>query len=343
MAHEIGVAVLGTGWVSNEHIQAYKRNPHTDVRGILSRESTRARAKAEEHGLAGCRAFDDLDELLRDDSIHAVSICTPHHLHAPQGGACAQAGKHVLLEKPMALDLPGLRQLCRAIEQAKVKSVVSFVLRWNPLFETIQAMLAEKQIGNIFYAGVDYMHGIGPWYTGYGWITKREFGGNNLLTGGCHAIDAVRWFVGGEVEEVFAYANTGPQNRLGFEYDPNSVTLMKFAHGPVAKTACSIEGVMPYTFPIELLGEEGTIRNNTFYLERWRGMKDWATIPTIMPDSADVSHHPFQGEIDHFIDCIRHDRESHCNAADAFKTHEVCLAMEISVRENRPVRLPLPD
>lgn len=341
MRDKLGVGILGTGWVSNEHIRAYQRNPHTQVRGLLSRERARAEAKASEHGLADCRAYTDLGEMLRNDQIDLVSICTPHHLHAEQGIRCAEAGRHILVEKPIALDLASLRRLHAAVEQAGVRSVVSFVLRWNPLFENIKAMLAQGLTGSLVYAEVDYLHGIEPSYTGYEWVRKKEYGGNNLLTAGCHAVDALRWLAGQEVTEVFAYAATGPHNRLAYEYETNSLTVMKLAGGIIAKVGCSIECAMPYAFNIVLLGEEGSIRNNQVFSRRWPGQTGWAAVPTILPDTAEVSHHPFAGEIDHFVDCIRNQRESHCNVADAVKTHEVCLAMEISAREDRPVRLPL--
>jgi predicted dehydrogenase len=66
-----------------------------------------------------------------------------------------------------------------------------------------------------------------------------------------------------------------------------------------------------------------------------------AEIPSILPDSGDVSHHPFQGQIDHFVECILTDTESHCNLEDAAKTHEICFAAETSAQEGQPVPLPL--
>src|SRR5437773_2051808 len=187
---DLGVGVLGTGWVSAEHIRAFKANPHTEVRAILSRDKARAAAQAEEHKHASCRAYDHLEELLDDPAVRIISICTPHHLHVPQGIAAAKAGKHLLLEKPVALDVAGLRELQATVRGARVKTLVSFVLRWNPLFETIRALLADAVVGQIFYAEVDYLHGIGPWYRQYSWNVKKEMGGSSLLTAGCHAVMA---------------------------------------------------------------------------------------------------------------------------------------------------------
>lgn len=339
--HKLGVAVLGTGWVANEHIKAFQRNPYTEVRGILSRERARAEAKIREHGLGPCRAATSMKELLEDDYIRIVSIGTPHQFHTPQAIECAERGRHVLIEKPMSLTLAEVHSLKAAVERAGVKSLVSFVLRWNPLFENIKAMLAQDLIGRIFMGEVDYLSTIGPSYRGHSWIRQKQYGGNNLLTAGCHAVDALRWFVGRKVVEVFSYANRSPANPCGIEYDTNSFTLLRFDDGAIGKVGCTIEGSLPYTFPIMLLGEAGAIRNNQIFTSRWPGQNGWATIPAILPDTAEVTHHPFTGEIDHFVDSIRNDRESHCNVAGAVETHEICLAAEISAREGRPVNLPL--
>lgn len=338
---ELGVGIIGTGWVAGEHIRAYKANPHTEVRAIVSRDRDRGHAKAEEYGLQNCRGYDHLEEMLDAPGIHIVSICTPNHLHAEQGAASAQAGKHLLLEKPVALNLEDLYRLKEAVSAASVKTVVGFVLRWNPLFKNIRALLADGVVGSLFYGEVDYLHSVGPWYAQYEWNIKKETGGSSLLTGGCHAVDGLRWFMGKKAVEVFAYAGTSAKNPLRYEYEPNSVTLVRFEDGSMGKVASSIECAMPYVFNIELLGDGGTIRNNQVFSKRWPGQTGWATIPSVLPDSGDVKHHPFREEIDHFVDCILNNRESYANLADAALTHEICFASEISARENRPVKLPL--
>jgi predicted dehydrogenase len=338
---EFGVGILGTGWVAGSHIQAFESNPHTEVRAILSRDRDRAASRAAEHKLTHCRAYDHLEDLLADPNVQIVSICTPHHLHVEQALEAAQARKHLVLEKPVALDIAGLRQLQAAVRTAKVKTVVCFVLRWNPLFETIRALLSDHVVGRLFYGQVDYLHGIGPWYGQYEWNIKKEIGGSSLLTAGCHAVDGLRWFIGRRAVEVFAYANFSARNPLHYEYEPNSVTLVKFDDGSLGKIASSIECVMPYAYNIELLGDQGSIRNNQVFSKKWVGQRAWATIPTVLPDSGDVSHHPFKHQVNHFVDCILNDRESHANLEDAALTHEICFASQISAREARPVPLPL--
>jgi len=336
---KLGAAIVGTGWVSHEYVKALKADARTELRALVSGAAGRARVRAAEWGLAGVDCHDSLEPVLRDPKIQIVVLCSRHATHAPQAAAAARAGKHVVVEKPIALDAAGLRDLLQAVRASGVRSVVSFVLRWNPLFETIRAMLADGLIGPLFYAEVDYLHGIGPWYGLWSWHRTRRDGGSALLTAGCHAVDALRWFVGRRAVEVVAFSNTSVGNPLQYEYDPNIVTLVKFEGGAMGKVATSVECAMPYMFDIRLLGEQGTIHNNRVFTRRWPGQKGWASIPTILPDSGDVTHHPFAAEIGHIVDCIVEGKESHCSVQEAVETHAVCLAAGISAREGRPVKL----
>jgi len=334
-----GVAVHGAGWVSGEHIKAYMKNPHCEVVAISSRREESARQKACEAGL-DCRIYTDFDQVCADPEVQIVSICTPNHLHAQETIKAARAGKHILIEKPVALNLPDLRAMHKAVREAKVKTVVSFVLHWNPLFQCIKALLAEDALGQVFYGEVDYWHGIGRWYGGYDWVTKKETGGSMLLAAGCHAVDAIRYFVGSEIVEVMGYAT---KVNPDYEYDATIVAAVKFANGAVGKVSGSLECVMPYNFNIDLMGTHGSIRNDRLYSRKLLpGQTGFATIPTILPDSGDVTHHPFEGEINHFVECILQDVESHVNLEDAVKTHEVCFAIDRSAAEGRPIQLPLP-
>jgi predicted dehydrogenase len=98
---------------------------------------------------------------------------------------------------------------------------------------------------------------------------------------------------------------------------------------------------MPYVFNVEVFGTKGTFRNNQLAGDLLAGQTGFATVPTVLPDSADVSHHPFEGEVDHFLDCLRRNRRPLPDLEDAAETTEICLAAEQSARTGRPVRLPL--
>ena len=340
MAKKLGVGIVGPGWVSEEHVKAYLNNPHTQIRGICGRNKERAEGLAAASGIS-CPTYTDYAKMLKRDDITIISICTPNHLHARESIQAAEAGKHILIEKPVALNPKDLVAMSKAVKKAKVKTVVSFVLRWNPLFETIKSLLGDDAIGKIFYAEVDYFHGIGPWYKQYDWNVKKKMGGSSMLSAGCHALDGLRWFMMDEVVEVSSYSTRGNgKDFKKFEYDPTSVVILKFKKGGVGKVVSCIESKMPYVFNIGLYGDKGSIRNNQLFSHKLPGQTGFASIPTILPDSGDVTHHPFQGEMDHLVDCILKNKESHVNLEDAFKTHEIAFAADHSAKIGRPVKLP---
>jgi len=337
---ELGIGLHGCGWVSGEHISAYLKNPHVRLAALSSRRPESARAKREELAL-DCDVEETFEDLIARSDVDAVSICSAAHCHAREVILAAAAGKHILIEKPVALNLEDLRAMRDAVREAGVRTVVSFVLRWNPYLQTVKSLVADGTLGRIFFVEGDYFHDYGDWYVGYTWSRTVEMGGSPALLGGCHTIDALRWLAG-DVVEVSAYATRGYREDL--EWLPSIVGIAKFANGGIGKIGCSLEMPMPYQFNMLINGSKGVLRNGRFYCkEMLPGQTDFLTIPAIMPDSGDVTHHPFQGEIDHFVDCVLNDQESFVNLEDAVKTHEVAIAMDRSAETGQPVKLPLLD
>jgi predicted dehydrogenase len=339
----LGAAVWGAGWVAGEHLRAFTRNPHTEVVACGSRTIEGARRKLAEVGLSldRCRAYDDLDALLADDRVQIVSICTPNHLHADNAIRAARAGKHLVVEKPPAITLDSLRRMRDAVRDAGVRTIVSFVLRWNPLVRTIKALVEDGTLGDVVFARADYWHRLRPEeWAGYRWAHTRAGGGSIMLAGGSHAVDALRHLVGSEVVSVGA--RHGPvRPRSGYEWPGTTVALLEFASGALAEASACVDANMPYVFNLEVLGERGTMRGNKLYAEAFPGQTNWAEIPTILPDSGDVTHHPFQDEIDHFVECILAGREASPNLEDAVRTTAVCLAADLAAGQRRTVTLPL--
>jgi len=357
----LGVLLHGAGWVAGEHIRAFTANPHTRVVAISSRKLSSCQRKAGECGLENVACYTDLEKALDHEGVDIVSVCTPQHLHAANTIAAAQAGKHVVIEKPIANSPAEMRAMRDAVQKAGVKTIVSFVLRWNPLFDTIKAMIADNALGDLYFVETDYQHDIASWWSGFEDARTKEKGVSAMLVGGCHALDAARWFAAkGRYEaanpiEVFGFSgglrkgvgseynyNTGRwQEAPPLEYDDLEVVLVKFDNGVLAKVSVNYGCVMPYMFPIEVFGNRGTIKDNRIWSHKFPGQKNWVAIPTILPDSADVSHHPFQRQMDHFVDCIRSGHESHCNLEDAIKTHEIVFAALESYETGKAVTLPL--
>jgi predicted dehydrogenase len=335
----LGVAIHGAGWVSNEYIKAFGRNPHTEVRVVSSRREETARARVAEHNLAADLST-DFEAVLSRPDVHIVCVCTPSERHPQETIAAAGAGKHVVIEKPVAMDLPSLQAMRQAVSQAGVRTVVGFVLRWNPLLSLVKSLVRGGTLGDVFLAEMGYFSQIGPWYSGFEWARTRAGGGSNLLFAGCHAVDALRWLAG-EVTEVSAFETRA--HVPAYEYAPTIAATMKLANGGLATLASTFEAPMPYTFPVRLHGTRGAFRDGRLYArETFPGQTDWITVPSVAPDNADVALFPFGDLADHFVECIRQGVESHCNLEDAARTHELCLAIDRSAAAGgRPVSLPL--
>ncbi len=326
----LGVAIHGAGSVARAHATSWQRSPHADIVSISSRNRESAHKMAEQLNI-DCEIHNSLDEVLQEECVHIVDVTGPNHVHAEQGLAVAKAGRHLLIEKPMAVTTEENRALRDAIAESGVKSVVSFVLRWNPLIENLRSLLNRRTIGDLIYAEVDYWHGIGPWYSGWEWARTRKKGGSSMLLAGCHAVDALRWLANDEVVEVSAFSNN--KKRL-YEFDANVVAILKFKSGMIGKTSTLFDCEMPYTFNIDLIGTDGALRDNRLWSKTLLPRQaDWAILPTTMPDSGDVNHHPFDAEVNHLVECILENRESHCSVADAYHTHNLCLAIDQSLAE----------
>ncbi|MBN2578848.1 MAG: Gfo/Idh/MocA family oxidoreductase [Pirellulales bacterium] len=336
---KLGVAIHGAGWVAHAHARSWLKNPHAQIVLVSDVDPDRARRLLEDVG-ADCAVRDRYEDVLTDPAVDVVDICSPSHLHAEHGIAAARAGKHLQVEKPVALTLEDNRALRDAVAKAGVKSQASFVLRWNPMIETLKSLLTAGAIGKLFYVEVDYWHAIKPTHHAWNLHSRRATAGSTMLLAGCHAVDAARWLAGDEVVEVTAYANNVKGN---FEYEANVVALFKFAGGIIGKVSALFDCEMPYAFNVDLAGTEGTLRDNRVWSKPlFPRQNDWAVVPAVLPTSSDVNHHPFDGEINHLVDCILQNRESHCNLADAYRSHELCLAIDRSIAAGgRPIRLPL--
>jgi predicted dehydrogenase len=331
------VCIVGPGWVAGAYQEVFRRREDIRVTHVVSTATDGAEAFIRSHRLEAT-PHDCLEEALADDSLDIVGIFTPHHLHAPLAIAAAEAGKHLIVEKPLCLNLDDLRAMRRAVKAAGVKSITGFVLRWNPLLEMIRRNILAGTIGDVIFAEVDYLHGIvGKVYT-KDWHRYRGTAGTSLLVGGCHAVDAIRFLVNQTVVEVTAYSTTRTRE---LEYPGTELVILRFADGSIGKVASCLECTGPYVFNVEVFGTRGTFRNNQFAGELFAGQTAFATISTHAPDSSDVTHHPFAGEIDHFIRCLNDRTRPLPDIEDAAETIEICLAAEMSAAQGRPIALPL--
>jgi len=330
---KLGAAIIGCGWVAEEYVKAFQKDERSEVRSLVSRNRANAQRYRDRYDLK-CTIETDASRMLQQEDVDIVVVCTPHNVHTEYVVAAAEAGKHTIIEKPLALTPQDVRKQLDAVRKNKIKTVVGFVLHWNPLLMTIDRLIEQGVFGNIFMVEVDYLHRI--WMTtDLKWYGSREISGTALLTAGCHAVDALRWFARSEAEEVSAY-QTKTDNPA--EYPGTISVNVKFKNGKIGRSTTTFDARMPYRFNIGVYGTEGTLRNNELFAPQlFPGQNDFLKIPCILPDSGDVAHHPFQGEVSHFLDCIISDERPFPDIEDAARTQALCFAADLSAESGRPV------
>lgn len=317
-----GCAVWGCGWVASGHINAYLKHARCDVVGLGSRRLESVTAKQQEFGLE-TTVYADFDELLADDRVDIVSICTPNHLHADEAIRAAQAGKHIFLEKPIAISENDVQRLCDVIRETGVKTVVAFVLRFNPLVKLQRKLVADGELGNVFLLNVDYWFGRER----LGWMKEKDCSGGAFILGGCHSVDAARFIMG---EDIVSVRGSAVQVGTHYGYPPVETAQVTFANGAIGAFSCSLEGCSPFTANVHILGENGTIVNDQFFLRKFEGQANYFTMDTGYRQTGDVYGHPFPAMVDHFIECLDNDTESPHNLFDAVNAHLCCLAIRRS-------------
>jgi predicted dehydrogenase len=334
-----GVMIVGTGWVSGEHIRAFEMSDKAEIRAIVSRDYHRGRAKSNEYNLGDkCKIYTNYDEALEDPNIDIVVICTPNNMHCEQTIKAAAAHKHILIEKPLALSWEDSLRMRDAVNKAGVKTLVGYVLHYNPLFMAAKK-LQKDFIGKLFYAETDYFHRVTSEIPCYEWTCKKSVGGSSLLAGGCHAVDAMRWFMEDEVTSVYAQTC---RLRNDLEFEGTIAIILKFKNGAVAKIGSSYDFISPYIFNVHLCGDKGTLWNDKLWSPYMiPEQNDYVHIPVDTPNSGDVKHHPFPEQALHFIDCIENNKETNCSIDDALKTQEIVFAADQSALTGQVVHLPL--
>lgn len=340
---QLNVGIVGLGWVAGAHIDAFKAVTGADVTAVCSRRIHDDAALAARFGTP-LKSCVDYDDLLSDPDIHVVDICTPHPFHADQAVAAAEAGKHLIIEKPIALTPEDAARIQSAVDRTDVSVCVCFECRYSAHFTLIRSVIDQGLLGDLHYAEVDYYHGIGPWYGQYDWNVKKAMGGTSLLTAGCHALDALLFFMDGSVEEVTSYNTKSASPHFApYEYDTTSVSILRFEGGSrIGKVTSCIDCLQPYYFHVHLVGSEGSLLDNRFYSEKIQGMdrSRWSTLETSLIDSGDVQDHPYEPQFQAFADSIRGGVPMPLtDMATAYESHRVVFAADRSAAEGRPVRL----
>lgn len=336
------VGIIGYGWVAGAHIAAINATSSARVTAVYSSRELDSAKLSAAHG-SPITAYRSLKKLLANPDIDVVSVCSYPYDHAAQVIAAARAGKHLIIEKPLALNARDLRAMQKAVKKARVKTCVCFECRYSSQFLATKAIIDNGLLGKLHYGEVDYYHGIGPWYGQFRWNTRKNAGGSSLLTAGCHALDALLLCMNSPVTEVTSY-DTRSKSKIfaPYEYTTTSVTILKFKNGSIGKCAAVVDCLQPYYFHTHLVGSEGSLLDNKFHSQKLGGLNrhKWSEVSMKMLDSGDVSDHPYQTQFQAFFDALTAGKEMPLTSLnDAAKSHEVIFAADRSAKERKTIKL----
>lgn len=336
------VGIVGYGWVATAHIGAVNSTQQARVTAVCSSRKLDPGELNARHG-GNITVHDSLEALLADRSIDAVSICSYPYQHAAQVIAAAGAGKHIIVEKPLALSWKECQAMEAAVRKARVRTCVCFECRYSSQFLATRAAIERGLLGKLHYGEVDYYHGIGPWYGQFRWNIRKDAGGSALLTAGCHALDALLLCMGDEVSEVTSYDTRSASKTFApYEYTTTSVTLLKFRNGAVGKCAAVVDCLQPYYFHTHLVGSDGSLLDNKFHSTKLAGLNKsrWSELSMKMLDSGDVSDHPYLTQFQAFFDALDAGRDMPLTSlAEALYSHKVIFAADKSAATGKTVRV----
>ncbi|MDE2859153.1 MAG: Gfo/Idh/MocA family oxidoreductase [Chloroflexota bacterium] len=321
----VKLGVLGAGIIARSFMEAAPDVPGLEVAVICDVVEASARALATPYGIAWQR---DYRAVLADEAIDAVYIALPHHLHEEAAVASARAGKHILLEKPMANSLEEADRILEAQKQSGVKLMLGFTHRFHAELETAKRLIDAGELGQVTLA-LDIMT-TGGQIPGWFW-QKEQAGGGVLHVNGAHSFDRLRWLVGSEVVEVFAYAETYDARKT---VEDSTVVAIRFENGAMGSTIHNwvVDFALPFKCDLDLYGSAGAIRIDTWNaLEFSNARHTW----TQRRERDDM----FQKEISEFVGAILEDRDPCVTGEDGRRSLACVAAAYESARTGKPVRI----
>jgi predicted dehydrogenase len=340
----LGVGLAGAGWIGRHHGANVAANEYAELAAIYNPHPEKATAFVESIG-SSARVCGSFEEVLDHPGVEAVVIASPNAAHADQAVAAAKAGKHIYLEKPMAISLPDCRKVAEAVKAAGVKLDMGYHRRFNPLVQYARGLLAEGKLGELVLVESDYFHHVpGDWDI-WAWAGKKAVAGTPIHGGTGHNIDLLRYLCG-EVSEVTCFRDIRMPRKIQVETEDIAILNLRFDSGVLGRVGLFLGPILPFRFTLRLFGTRGTVDNNRVWLDsiprfyEFGHERDAIALPdSWVPDNVQggVSE-TWKQAIDTFIDDVRLDREAFNGAASGFNTAAVCFAALQAAAENRAVR-----
>lgn len=327
MEKKLRVGVVGVGGISESHIAGYKADPRVELAAFCDINEERLKEKGKRHGVA--RLFTDVREMVKMPDLDAVSVCTWNSAHAPCTIAALEAGKHVLCEKPMAMNTAEAEAMREAARKSGKLLMIGFVRRFGNDCAVVQDFQREGYFGELYYAKATYLRRNG---CPGGWFgDKSRSGGGPLIDLGVHVIDLTRYLLGNpqpvsvygatfrklgnrpDIKTGVVYAASDKGDADIFDVEDLATAMIRFDNGAVLSIEASFSlNIEKDEGKIELFGTKAGAKMDP-ELTLYSQTAGYMTNTTIATGTALDFNGLFEREIAHFVSCATGE-ESVCRA-----------------------------
>lgn len=346
--NKVRVGLIGSGFISAIHADALKRCADAELTAVASPSPGKAAAFAKQHGMA--HHFTDYRQLLALEEVDMVVIGIPNDLHHDCTIAAAAAGKHIVLEKPMCLNLAEADGMIAACHKASVKLMYAEELCFAPKYVRLKKLLDSGALGQPVLIKQSEKHD-GP-HAPHFWDVNRS-GGGVTMDMGCHAIEFFRWILGRPpIKSVYAQMGThvhGDKTRG----EDNAVLILEFANGATAVAEESWTKLGGMDDRAEVHGSKGVafadlLHGNAIETYSATGYdyaveKAGSTVGWSFTIYEEIWNYGFVQEMEHFVHCVKNDLQPIVTGEDARAVMEVLFAAYESAGTGRKVLLPFPS
>ncbi|MCX7871992.1 MAG: Gfo/Idh/MocA family oxidoreductase [Verrucomicrobiae bacterium] len=341
------IAILGSGFSAEVHLESYHRFiPEAEIIAIYSRSLERAAQVAEKHKIPFFS--DDMDKVINLHEVEIIDVCLPNFLHCGAVEKAAAAKKHIIVEKPLAMNLEECQTMIRACKNAGVKLMYAEELCFAPKYERVRKLILSGAVGQIYQLRQCEKHS-GPhsnWF-----YNPEQSGGGALMDMGCHGIGWLLWIIGKETAPISVFATMGTylhKNRTKCE--DNSICVVEFANGTVGIVENSWAKHGGMDDRIEVYGTGGVVYADLFIgnsaltysqsgydyaMEKAASTRGWSF--TVFEE---VFNQGYPHELQHFIKCVQHNEEPCVSGEFGMMVMEIICAAYYSAKIGSKVKLP---
>lgn len=262
---KIGVAVIGTGFGQKVHIPGFQEHPRTEVVAVYNPDLDKAQKIAHYHNIP--HACNTITDILALSEVQAVSISTPPFMHYEMAKTVLQAGKHLLLEKPITLNVAQAKELYHLALEKGVIASVDFEFRFVPGWQFLAELLSSDYVGNKRLIKIDWLGASRadvsrPW----NWYSSQDMGGGALGSLGSHAFDYIYWLFGA-IRTINAHLTTAIPTRVDpatgesklVDSDDTCMLMLELADGTPCQVSISAVVHAPRPHCVEVYGDKGTL------------------------------------------------------------------------------------